>query len=94
MSAHTAETYFKRVAERFARGGRPTTSALHAAQEPPGRVTGSRPLDSGPMEAVFIALMALVVLLTGWVSIIVLWKLFKDDNGNDARRAVERASRI
>lgn len=46
------------------------------------------------MEAVFIALMALVVLLTGWVSIIVLWKLFKDDNGNDARRAVERASRV
>lgn len=33
VSAHTAETYFKRVAERFAKGGRPTTSALHAAQE-------------------------------------------------------------
>jgi len=46
------------------------------------------------MEAVFIALMALVVLLTGWVSVIVLWKLFKDDNGNDQRRAVERASRV
>jgi flagellar basal body-associated protein FliL len=46
------------------------------------------------MEAVFIALMALVVLLTGWVSIIVLWRLFKDDNGNNARRAVERASRV
>ena len=46
------------------------------------------------MEAVFIALMALVVLLTGWVSILVLWKLFKDDNGNDQRRAVERASRV
>lgn len=46
------------------------------------------------MEAVFIALMALVVLLTGWVSLIVLWKLFKDDNGNDQRRAVERASRV
>lgn len=58
------------------------------------RPTGTQPLDSRPMEAVFIALMALVVLLTGWVSIIVLWKLFKDDNGNDARRAVERASRI
>ena len=46
------------------------------------------------MEAVFIALMALVVLLTGWVSVIVLWKLFKDDNGNDARHAVKQASRI
>jgi hypothetical protein len=29
------------------------------------------------MEAVFIALMALVVLLTGWVSLVVLYKLFK-----------------
>lgn len=46
------------------------------------------------MEAVFIALMALVVLLTGWVSIVVLWRLFKDDNGNDTARAVERASRV
>jgi hypothetical protein len=31
------------------------------------------------MEAVFIALMALVVLLTGWVSLMVLYKLFKTD---------------
>lgn len=29
------------------------------------------------MEAVFIALMALVVLLTGWVSLVVVYKLFK-----------------
>jgi hypothetical protein len=29
------------------------------------------------MEAVLIALMALVVLLTGWVSLVVLYKLFK-----------------
>jgi hypothetical protein len=29
------------------------------------------------MEAVFIALMALVVLLTGWVSLVVLYKLFR-----------------
>jgi hypothetical protein len=31
------------------------------------------------MEAVFIALMALVVLLTGWVSLVVVYKLFKTD---------------
>lgn len=31
------------------------------------------------MEAVFIALMALVVLLTGWVSLVVIWNLFKTD---------------
>jgi hypothetical protein len=31
------------------------------------------------MEAVFIALMALVVLLTGWVSLMVVYKLFKTD---------------
>ena len=31
------------------------------------------------MEAVFIALMALVVLLTGWVSLLVLYRLFKTD---------------
>jgi hypothetical protein len=29
------------------------------------------------MEAVFIALMALVVLLTGYVALVVLWHLFK-----------------
>ena len=29
------------------------------------------------MEAVLIALMALVALLTGWVSLVVLYKLFK-----------------
>jgi hypothetical protein len=32
------------------------------------------------MEAVFIALMALVVLLTGWVSLVVVYKLFKTDS--------------
>lgn len=32
------------------------------------------------MEAVLIALMALVVLLTGWVSLVVLYKLFKTDS--------------
>jgi hypothetical protein len=32
------------------------------------------------MEAVFISLMALVVLLTGWVALVVLYKLFKADN--------------
>ena len=32
------------------------------------------------MEAVFIALMALVVLLTGWVSLVVLYRLFKTEN--------------
>jgi hypothetical protein len=31
------------------------------------------------MEAAFIALMALVVLLTGWVSLMVVYKLFKTD---------------
>ena len=31
------------------------------------------------MEAVFIALMALVVLLTGWVSLLVLYRLFKTE---------------
>ncbi len=29
------------------------------------------------MEAVFISLMALVLLLTGWVALVVLYKLFK-----------------
>ena len=32
------------------------------------------------MEAVFVALMALVVLLSGWVSLVVLHRLFKADN--------------
>jgi hypothetical protein len=32
------------------------------------------------MEAVFIALMALVVVLTGWVSLVVVYKLFKTDS--------------
>lgn len=32
------------------------------------------------MEAVFIGLMALVVLLTGYVSLLVLFKLFKAEN--------------
>jgi hypothetical protein len=34
----------------------------------------------GRMEAVFIGLMALVVLLTGYVSLLVLYKLFKAEN--------------
>lgn len=33
------------------------------------------------MEAVFIALMALVVLLSGYVSVLVVYKLLKSDNG-------------
>jgi hypothetical protein len=32
------------------------------------------------MEAAFIALMALVVLLTGYVALVVLYRLFKTDN--------------
>ena len=32
------------------------------------------------MEALFITLMALVVLLTGWVALVVLYKLVKADN--------------
>jgi|1186.fasta_scaffold583432_2 hypothetical protein len=32
------------------------------------------------MEAVFIALMALVVLLTGYVAVLVLYRLFKASN--------------
>jgi hypothetical protein len=32
------------------------------------------------MEAVFISLMALVVLATGYVALVVLYKLFKADN--------------
>jgi hypothetical protein len=32
------------------------------------------------MEAIFISLMALVVLLSGYVSILVLYKLLKADN--------------
>jgi hypothetical protein len=32
------------------------------------------------MEAVFIALMALVELLTGYVALVVLYRLFKTDN--------------
>jgi hypothetical protein len=35
------------------------------------------------MEAVFISLMALVVLLSGWVGLVVLYKLFRADNGAD-----------
>ncbi len=33
------------------------------------------------MEAVFISLMVLVVLLSGYVSLLVLYKLLKADNG-------------
>jgi hypothetical protein len=32
------------------------------------------------MEAVFISLMALVVLLTGYVALVVLYKLFKTES--------------
>ena len=32
------------------------------------------------MEAVFISLMALVVLLTGYAALVVLYKLFKTEN--------------
>ena len=32
------------------------------------------------MEAVFISLMAMVVLLTGWVALVVLYNLFKAEN--------------
>jgi hypothetical protein len=32
------------------------------------------------MEAVFITLMALVVLLSGYVSLLVLYRLFKSEN--------------
>ncbi len=32
------------------------------------------------MEAVFISLMALVVVLTGWVSVLVVYKLFKAEH--------------
>ncbi len=34
-------------------------------------------IDSRRMEAVFISLMALVLLLTGYVALVVLYKLFK-----------------
>jgi hypothetical protein len=34
------------------------------------------------MEAVFISLMALVVLLTGFVAVLVLWRLLKADNSS------------
>jgi len=33
------------------------------------------------MEALFIALMALVVLLSGYVAVLVVYKLLKSDNG-------------
>ena len=32
------------------------------------------------MEAVFISLMAMVVLLTGWVSLVVLYNLFRAES--------------
>ncbi len=32
------------------------------------------------MEAVFISLMVLVVLMTGWVSLTVLYRLYKSQN--------------
>ncbi len=41
-----------------------------------------RRLDSLSMEALFITMMALVVLLTGFVSLLVLWRLFKADNNS------------
>ena len=50
-------------------------SRHEADSGPAGRVGRLR-----PMEAVFIGLMALVVLLTGYVSLVVLYKLFKAEN--------------
>jgi hypothetical protein len=35
------------------------------------------------MEAFFIGLMAAVVVLTGYVSVLVVYRLFKADNGTD-----------
>ena len=47
----------------------------------PGAAPGSWAGDRlAGMEAVFIALMALVVLMTGWVSLLVLYRLFRADN--------------
>ena len=36
------------------------------------------------MEAYFVALMAAVVLMSGYVSLVVLYKLFRADNGTRA----------
>lgn len=46
-----------------------------AAQRSPAAVDRLR-----TMEAIFISLMALVVLLSGWVALVVLFKLLKADN--------------
>ena len=46
----------------------------------PEAAADTAPIDSGPMEAFFIALMAAVVVLTGYVSLVVLYKLLKADN--------------
>jgi hypothetical protein len=54
-------------------GGTPLDPTCTEGAPPP-------PTRLRPMEAVFIALMALVVLLSGWVSIVVLYNLFKADN--------------
>jgi hypothetical protein len=43
-----------------------------SAETTPDRLAG--------MEAVFISLMALVVLLTGYVALVVLYKLFKTEH--------------
>ena len=37
-------------------------------------------IHSAPMEAFFIALMVAVALLTGWVALVVLYKLIRADN--------------
>ena len=46
----------------------------------PNPAGGDAPDRLPGMEAVFIGLMALVVLLTGYVSMVVLYKLFKAEN--------------
>lgn len=40
------------------------------------------------MEAFFIALMVAVMLLTSWVAFLVLYRLFRSDNGTDATRRI------
>jgi len=60
-----------RVSLAMTAAGRRTTTDRGSAE----------PADRLPfMEAVFISLMALVVLLTGYVALLVLYKLFKADH--------------
>ena len=46
----------------------------------PVRRTRSPRIDSDIMEALFVTLMCLVVLLTGFVALVVLYKLMNTDN--------------